>query len=164
LFEVFVASDNGKSHCCMIETPATQYDPALADFWVSAWQLAMPTIDFQKRRPWVLAHLAEMRATGQILRAYFDHGSPIGFYTLYPDIGLLEQICVSPSANGRGVGRALIDDATRHAQQNLRLVVNENNQSARAFYAKLGFVELGRSLNPVSRLPVVTLQMAAKSP
>lgn len=121
----------------------------------------MPDIDFEARRPWILAHLREMRAGGHVARAYFDGEQPVGFYTLFADTGLLEQICVNPLINGRGIGASLIADAIHQTDQRLNLVVNENNHHARAFYAKLGFAEVAIGINQTSSLPVLTLEMSA---
>lgn len=50
---------------------------------------------------------------------------------------------VDPSHHGRGIGRALVLDA-RSRLPNLEVEVYEENAGARAFYSRLGFVEMGR--------------------
>ncbi|MFV0512051.1 MAG: GNAT family N-acetyltransferase [Jhaorihella sp.] len=57
-----------------------------------------------------------------------------------------EEICalyVSERANGRGVGRVLLQDAKRRSDR-LRLRVLEANEWAQRFYQRQGFVESGR--------------------
>jgi putative acetyltransferase len=146
----------------MIAHIRPQHDNAVADFWVQAWQATLVDVDFEARRPWILAHLATMRESGQVVRGYFARNDPIGFYSLFQETGLLEQICVSVQAKGQGIGAALIADAALQTTQRLNLVVNEDNHTARQFYAKLGFAEAGRGVNPASSRATITLQMTAK--
>jgi putative acetyltransferase len=143
----------------MISSFGAEHDLSVADFWVVAWSQTMPDIDFEARRPWILAHLADMRADGQVVRGLFHGHVVVGFYTLFPATGLLEQICVDPQVAGQGIGKELILDARRHTAQNLNLVVNSDNLDARRFYARLGFQEGKHSTNPVSGKPVVALTM-----
>ena len=56
----------------------------------------------------------------------------------------IDSLFVEPDDFGRGVGRALVDQA-RTIGVPLRVDVNEQNAGARAFYERLGFVVLGRS-------------------
>jgi putative acetyltransferase len=154
---------NALPRTLMITDIRPQHDRAVADFWVQAWQATLVDVDFEARRPWILAHLATMRENGQVVRGYFAHNDPIGFYSLFQDTGLIEQICVGVPAKGRGIGAALIVDAAMQTDQRLNLVVNEDNHSARQFYAKLGFTEAGRGVNPASSRPTITLEMTAKT-
>jgi ribosomal protein S18 acetylase RimI-like enzyme len=83
-------------------------------------------------------------------------GAVVGFIATLGDwIGAL---FVAPEAQGAGIGRRLVEDAqSQHTA--LQLNVYEDNHSARGFYARLGFVQVGRSdqddegrLLPVLRL------------
>lgn len=147
----------------MIRHILPHHDSVVADYWVQAWQATFPQIDFEARRPWILGHLQDMRAGGHLVRGYFDDGQSLGFYTLFADKGLIEQICVNSLAKGRGIGMALMADAALQTHQQLNLVVNEDNQVARQFYAKLGFREVERGINPSSSRRTITLQMTAKT-
>lgn len=57
-------------------------------------------------------------------------------------------LAVRPGARRRGLGLALVTAAARHAHArgagSMHLEVAEDNQAARALYAKLGFAETGR--------------------
>ena len=67
---------------------------------------------------------------------------PVGF--IAQDAGEIHMLFVAPSAQGGGVGTALLDDvAEEHAE--LRLDVNEANPTARTFYLAKGFEQIGRS-------------------
>ena len=54
------------------------------------------------------------------------------------------MLFVDPAAQRRGVGTALLEDVASQLGE-LRLDVNEQNPSARAFYEAKGFREVGRS-------------------
>lgn len=69
-------------------------------------------------------------------------GAVLGF--MAQDAGEIHMLFVAPDAQGRGVGTALLDDATLRFGV-LYLEVNEQNPSARAFYRARSFEEVGRS-------------------
>jgi putative acetyltransferase len=67
---------------------------------------------------------------------------PLGFMGIAGD--KVESLFVDPDHLRRGVGRALLAHAFR-LRGSLRIDVNEQNHAARAFYARMGFEEIGRS-------------------
>ena len=69
-------------------------------------------------------------------------------------------IFVDPDLQGRGIGRALMDDA-RHGRPYLELDVFEANATGRGFYAAYGFEELDRHREPTTGLPVLRLRIDA---
>ncbi|WP_147795712.1 GNAT family N-acetyltransferase [Cellulomonas sp. Y8] len=56
----------------------------------------------------------------------------------------VEMLFVDPDVHGSGVGSTLLRHATA-GRPVVELDVNEQNPGARAFYARRGFVEVGRS-------------------
>jgi len=77
----------------------------------------------------------------------FDGGGALGFASGYrKDATIwLKKLYVLPEAQGRGVGRALlqtVSDAFTPAGE-LRLLVNGNNRSAQVFYERCGFANDG---------------------
>lgn len=83
-------------------------------------------------------------------------GAPIGFVAACPDwkdweLGVvleIHEIAVAPEWQGKGVGKALLEEAyalgRAHGRSVAALWVGEENLKARAWYEKLGFKEVGR--------------------
>jgi ribosomal protein S18 acetylase RimI-like enzyme len=78
-------------------------------------------------------------------------GSPItAVLTFYPrdDHLYVENIAVDPSAQGRGLGRALMEfaeqEAARRRLNRMALVTHEAMTENQAIYARLGYVEIER--------------------
>ena len=78
-------------------------------------------------------------------------GSPItAVLTLYPrdDHLYVENIAVDPAAQGRGLGRALMEfaeqEAARRGLNRIALVTHEAMTENQAIYARLGYTETGR--------------------
>ena len=110
-----------------IETAVFEVDPWSAEqFW---GELAQPT------REYVVAE---------------DDGVIIGYagaYLLPPDSDV-QTIAVSPTAQGRGLGRALLEEliaiAERHECTQLLLEVRSDNVSAIGMYERFGFESISR--------------------
>lgn len=131
---------------------------AIADFWVASWAKTMLSIDFEARRPWIVAHLPALRDKGVAVRvALSDDGAPIGFITVDPANGHIDQVCVSPDHWGGGLAGELIAEAKRISPASLHLDVNADNPRAIAFYVRHGFRETGRGANPSSGLPIIAM-------
>lgn len=140
---------------------AENHLPAIADFWVASWAKTMPTIDFEARRPWIRAHLARLASEGVAIRvALAGDGQPVGFVTVEPASGHIDQVCVSPTHWGAGIADDLIAEAKRIAPAGLTLDVNADNPRAIAFYQRNGFHETGRGVNPASGLPILSMTWA----
>jgi putative acetyltransferase len=136
--------------------------PAIADLWVAAWNASGIAIDFEARRGWLKTHLASLRAAGvRIVVASGADGAPVGFVSIDPESGYLDQLCVAPSAFGKGVGHRLVRDAMRLSPGVVELDVNEANARALRFYAREGFRAITRGLSEGSGLPTIRMRWAA---
>ena len=78
-------------------------------------------------------------------------GSPVmAVITLYPREGhlLVENIAIHPRAQGRGLGRALMEFAEQEAARSgftrMALVTHEAMTENQAIYARLGYTEVDR--------------------
>lgn len=102
--------------------------------------------EFLPQAPLVLAVDSSDRATG----------------FLFAESGVIEALFVDPACHGQGIGHALV----RHAVEALgatRLEVNEQNMGARAFYARMGFAEIGRSALEGQGRPYPLIQMKLRA-
>ena len=139
------------------------YD-ALADLWVASWSEEMPTLDFGARRAWLIEHFAALTAGGTRLRGAFSgDGAPLGFISIDPNTGYIDQVAVAGASKGRGIAAMLLKEARRLSPNTLTLDVNEANPRARRFYEKQGFVEIGTGTSPRTGLPVLKLRWTSVS-
>lgn len=68
--------------------------------------------------------------------------APLGFIGVRED--KIEALFVDPARHGRGIGRMLVEHVCE-GRERLYVDVNEQNASARRFYTRLGFSQIGRS-------------------
>ena len=137
--------------------------PALADLWVAAWRRTGFAIDFEARRPWLVERLHAHRAAGgAIVVGLSADDRPVGFVTVDPASGYLDQICVHPGEQGSGLAGALLDEAKRLSPGGLELDVNEANERACRFYEREGFVAVTRGASAQSGLPTLRLRWTAR--
>ena len=81
----------------------------------------------------------------------------VGFVTVDPGTGYLDQIVVAPEAWGSMTAGALLAEAKRLAPAGLHLAVNADNDRAIRFYEKQGFVVTGTDVNERSGAPIRTM-------
>jgi putative acetyltransferase len=119
----------------------------------------MPQIDFEARRAWFVEHLARLIRAGAVTICAADGpGTLLGFITIAPATGEVDQLCVAPSAQGRGVAQALMARARDLSPSGLSLSVNQDNPRALRFYERQGFVRTGEGVNARSGLPTYALR------
>ncbi|BCJ29968.1 GNAT family N-acetyltransferase [Actinocatenispora sera] len=70
---------------------------------------------------------------------------------------LLDALYLLPERRRRGLGSRLLAAVREYSPECLTLHVFEANVEARAFYARHGFVEVGRGDDNMERLPELTL-------
>ncbi len=95
-----------------------------------------------QHRAAIEAELAGFLPSAPLWLAVDGEDRAIGFMLL--DGAQMEALFVDPACHGQGVGRALVDHA-RGLHRVLTTDVNAQNPQAAGFYARLGFVEVGRS-------------------
>ncbi len=79
------------------------------------------------------------------VRVVEEHGEVVAVCAVRD--GWVEQLYVAPGAQGRGLGRALLDEA-KAGQDVLDLHTFARNARARRFYAAAGFVEVAHGSDP----------------
>jgi ribosomal protein S18 acetylase RimI-like enzyme len=112
-------------------------------------------------RGWVRTSLAAMAEPGHAVLVAELEGVVVGFVTLSPaphwagdPDAYIGELVVSPEAEGRGIGRALVVAAMERARENgstrIRVSTGAANTRARSLYRALGFededVTLSRAL------------------
>lgn len=130
----------------------------MLDLWVAAWRAAVPHIDFDARRPWCAEHLDALAAAGVRVVVAEVAGTVAGFVTVDAASGHVDQLAVSPAAQGGSSADALIGCAKALSPRGLALDVNADNHRARRFYARHGFRPVGAGVNARSGLPTLALR------
>lgn len=134
---------------------------ALAELWAASWREAMPSIDFAARKAWLRGHLPALEAAGAVTVCGLDEGGRLlGFATVNPQNGYLDQIAVAPEAKSSGAASALLAEARRISPHPLYLDVNQDNPRALRFYAREGFKTVEAGVNPRSGLKTWRLRQA----
>jgi putative acetyltransferase len=132
--------------------PADQ--EASIELWRRTWQAAYPAIDFAARTDWWRARWRDELLPVATVIVAESNDKMIGFVTVDPATGYLDQIVIAPEAQGGGAAQALVDAAKRIAPNGLDLHVNADNARAMRFYEKHGFTVTGPDKNPISGKPV----------
>jgi putative acetyltransferase len=129
-------------------------ETAAIELWRRTWQAAYPGIDFAARLEWWGARWRdELVPSAEIVLAVADDAL-VGFVTVNPRTGYLDQIVVAPERWGSDIAATLLAEAKRISPARLDLDVNTDNNRAIRFYHKQGFVVGGAGTNPISGTPV----------
>jgi putative acetyltransferase len=128
------------------------------ELWRRSWQHAYPDIDFSARLSWWRERWSQELVPRASITVAERGGGVVGFVTIDPATGYLDQIVVAPEAWGLGVAEALLGEAKRLCPQKIELHVNQDNARAIGFYAKHGFQVTGESKNPLSGRPVFAMR------
>jgi len=138
----------------MLRPYAATDEPAAIELWRRTWQRHYPHIDFSARVGWWRERWRnELVAAATITVAECDQAM-VGFVTVDPRTGYLDQIVVAPELWGSDLGRALLDQAKCISPAHLAVHVNQDNARAIRFYQKHGFVIAGSDVNPRSGAPL----------
>ncbi len=125
-----------------IRAGRTEDHARLLEVWRASVEMShtfLTASDVNWYEPMVAYYLTQMAD----LRVALDETDQVlGF--LAQDAGEIHMLFVDPAAQRQGVGTALLEDVASGFGV-LRLDVNEQNPTARAFYAAKGFTGVGRS-------------------
>lgn len=131
--------------------------PAL-DLWVASWQAAYPAIDFAARRDWMDQRFDELGRSGTHLYVAAFGGEVVGFVTIDPSAGYLDQLVVGVAAQRRGIASILLAQARQVSPRRIELQVNQDNLRAIAFYRKHGFKVAGTDVTRLSGAPTFKMR------
>jgi putative acetyltransferase len=129
-------------------------EAAAIELWRRTWQRAYPAIDFAQRLDWWRARWRDKLVPATVVTIAERGADMLGFVTVDPRTGYLDQIVVAPEEWGGALAAALVAEAKRCAPAGLDLLVNQDNARAIRFYAKHGFVVAGAETNPRSGAPL----------
>jgi putative acetyltransferase len=129
-------------------TPADE--DAAIELWRRTWQRHYPHIDFAKRVDWWRERWRNELVPTATISVAERAGKMVGFVTVDPASGYLDQIVVVPEAWGSDVADLLMAEARRISPNGLDLKVNADNTRAIRFYEKQGFVDAGATINEIS--------------
>lgn len=154
------ADANAKQRRIALRPYRSDDEEAAVALWLRAWQAAYPDIDFAARLQWWRNRWRdELVAAATIVVAESapaagEAPALIGFVTVDPRSGYLDQLVLAPEHWRTGTGGELLDAAKRIAPAGVDLDVNIDNSRAIAFYKKHGFAVAGCGKNPISGRPV----------
>ena len=127
----------------------------LLDVWYRASLVGHPFLPeafFEKER----AEIVERWLPTADTTVYEVDGRVVGFLSLIDnEIG---AVFVDPDLHGRGIGRALMDDA-RERRPYLELTVFEANEVGRRFYETFGFTFVERRVEESTGEPELRLRL-----
>src|SRR5262249_17252341 len=113
-------------------------------------QATYPAIDFAARLDWWRERWRTELVPNATVIVAESTGTLVGFVTLNPANGDLDQIVVAPEAWGGGVAERLLNEGKRRAPSGVELRVNADNIRAIRFYRKHGFTVVRDDVNPRS--------------
>jgi len=122
--------------------------------WHRSWQVAYPQIDFAQRLSWWQERWRNELAPNATITVAERDCTLVGFVTVDPLSGYLDQLVVAPELWASGAAGQLISAAKAIAPSGLELHVNQDNVRAIRFYTKHGFKILGDEVNSTSGKPV----------
>ncbi len=119
--------------------------------WPATFGKILSPTQIQYMLHWMysLETLEKQASSGHLFYFAEEDGEKLGFtgfeLNQEPGITKVHKIYILPTAQGKGIGKKLIDlvknTALQHTQKSLLLNVNKYNQGAIDFYEYLGFVK-----------------------
>jgi putative acetyltransferase len=133
-------------------------EEAAIELWRQTWQGAYPAIDFSARLEWWRERWRNELVPNATITVAEVAFAIVGFVTVDPTSGYLDQIVVASHHWGSGVAEMLLADAKHLSPDRLELHVNQDNARAVRFYQKHGFVVAGEDVNPRSGAAVYLMK------
>ena len=143
----------------MIQPYCPQHRERVMEIWLESTVQGHPFLPrayWEKNYPVVRDQYLPLAETA----LYVEEGEILGFLSLL-DGSFIGALFVDPAHQGKGVGRALLEDAKRRCTA-LTLAAYAQNHHAVRFYQKQGFLVEARQQNEDSGLPELILGWKAK--
>jgi putative acetyltransferase len=129
-------------------------EDAAIELWRRTWQQHYPHLDFSARVDWWRERWRNELVPTAAITVAEANSKLVGFVTVDPQTGYLDQIVVAPETWGARIAPALMAEAKRLSPRGLDLKVNADNSRAIRFYEKNGFAITGDDVNPLSGAPI----------
>lgn len=133
-------------------------EAAAIELWRRSWQAAYPDIDFGERLAWWTERWRTDTVVASTVIVAERNGDLVGFLTINPESGYLDQLVVAPEEWGSGIAAELMREGFRLSPRGIDLHVNQDNARAIRFYQKHGFAMIAESVNPRSGFPVYLMR------
>lgn len=148
----------------MLRRYAPEDADTVVDLWSRASKLAHPFIagEGEGERARLLREVYLVHAENWV--AVDERGRVVGLLGLLAteEDAEIGGLFVAPEAQGRGVGRLLVEHAAA-LKGPLRLEVFEENHGARRFYRRVGFLEGGRRIDDDTGHALLLLRRSASA-
>ena len=111
---------------------------ATARLWLASWRSTGLAVAQRATADVLLDRIPWELAAGWDVHLAWEDGKPVGFLALKPASACLDQLFVAPEAQGRRIGRALLDFAKDRLPNGLWLRTATDNLRACRFYERNG--------------------------
>lgn len=111
---------------------------AVAKVWLDSWRSTRLPVANHVTNTGNLDRIDRELAAGWEVHLAWDENRLVGFLALKPGDACLDQLFISPEAQGSGVGLALLDLAKRRMLAGFWLRTSVDNHRARRFYERNG--------------------------
>lgn len=126
---------------------------AVVTLWYRSWMNTFPNLKHtQPFEKWKSRFQNELLKEGHAWIAELQ-GRIVGFIVVMKAEGVLSQIFVDVDVQGTGIGTALLNQAKMICPNGISLTTLQQNEQARRFYEKNGFVKSRLGVNPINGQP-----------
>jgi GNAT superfamily N-acetyltransferase len=128
---------------------------AVAQLWLASWRSTGLAVAQHATEAGNFERIGAEFAAGWVVHLAWEGERLAGFLALKPASGCLDQLFVLPSAQGTGVGRALLDLAKQLLPDGLWLRTAVDNTRACRFYERNGLRAAETATHPTLGHPTI---------
>jgi ribosomal protein S18 acetylase RimI-like enzyme len=121
---------------------------AVARLWLDSWRSTGLGVAQYATEAGNFERIGTELAAGWVVHLAWDQNALVGFLALKRATGCLDQLFVAPTAQGAGVGRALLDLAKQSLPDGLWLRTAVDNTRACRFYERNGLRAAETAIHP----------------
>ena len=129
---------------------------ATARLWLASWRSTGLAVAQLATEDGLFDRIPQELAAGWEAHLAWEEGESVGFLALRPASGHLHQLFVAPEAQGRGIGRMLLDFAKTRLPDGLWLHTAAENLRTCRFYERNGLRRGESRTHPTLGHPILT--------